>query len=396
MDTAQRGVDTAQLQVDALTKAFVAAQEAATASKRQRVEAPLRELSMEDADAPFQSMITEDIKSLIQPGTNAEAIKGGANKLKEERTKLEAQRDRSLGAPSGLASSAAAVPPKRPFADIVREVLHGVKWAKPSDVKLPTLTIDEHNKHHAKLKDLPAVPVTGLGQIPTKPSFLAYGLGAASEDPRVRALQDKNNTNPTIIFGVSGSGKTRMLLELLFLRFGWFLIHRGDASKNFGSMDVTNVIRGIEFEIGARKDEGGSAECRKIAIFGLQCVLLARTAVLKAWRVSSGTSGAEPTPEQWLWAQMHPQLLVPGQDIFDLLALKLYAQLDRTQIPTKLSEVMPDFDNFYICIDEAQLLLKKLPTTFESSMVHLNADRLFSRRSLLSPVLEAVQIITAR
>ena len=51
LDTAQRGVDTAQLQVDALTKAFLAAQEAATASKRQRAESPLHELSLEEAAA---------------------------------------------------------------------------------------------------------------------------------------------------------------------------------------------------------------------------------------------------------------------------------------------------------------------------------------------------------
>ena len=132
----------------------------------------------------------------------------------------------------------------------------------------------------------------------------------------MQKLITANSENHIIVFGKSGCGKTRLLMALLARRYGWFLVCRGSSGKNLGSTDVAAVTEAIQRQIGL----GRSTECRNIVVYVKPCILVARALVLDAWTKVKG----KPTPEQWLWAQLHPDLLIPRIDIFTELAVKLF------------------------------------------------------------------------
>jgi len=265
---------------------------------------------------------------------------------------------------------------------LVRETLADVTWADPANVKLPALSMDPANRHAAAFSAVPGTPAD-----PSAPYLLAYELGVApAEQVRADRLLVANAQNPTIVFAKSGAGKSRLLMTLLARTLGWLFVYRGPSSKNVGSQDMTAIKEAVERQIGTRKDEGGSVECRNIAVRGFKCLLVARAVVLDAWTRAKG----KPTAEQWLWAQLHPQLLVPGQDIFRALAVKLFER-EPLEFPTGLIEIVPEFDGYPVVYDEAQDLAKALAGTFETTQAKRS-----SRRSLLSPALEAVRACTSR
>jgi len=269
------------------------------------------------------------------------------------------------------------------FADLVRETLADVTWADPADVKLPALSMDPANRHAAAFSAVPGTPAD-----PSAPYLLSFELGVSPvEQVRADRLLVANAQNPTIVFAKSGAGKSRLLMTLLARTLGWLFVYRGPSSKNVGSQDMTAIKEAVELKIGGRTDEKGSVECRNIAVRGFKCLLVARAVVLDAWTRAKG----KPTAEQWLWAQLHPTLLVPGRDVFHELALELFER-EVIDFPTGLHKISPGFGGFPVVYDEAQDLAKALAGTFESTQERNRS----SRRSLLSPALEAVRACTSR
>ena len=252
-------------------------------------------------------------------------------------------------------------------------------------MKLQLLDLETANRHHRHLNKVPRVPNIS----PAKPYFLAYNLGQASEDARVQMLCDAMGRNPVIVFGASGSGKTRLLMEMLQRHHGFFLVHQLTVSKNYGSSDMTGVATMIQEAIGKKRDEDGGFECRSIARFGFTCILMARAAVLNAWIKAKGPV----SPEQWLWAQLHPMFL-NKEDIFLKLAEVLFRECAKETLPSSIAGISRSFVGFKTVIDEAQELLTILSNTFEAESSELDQFGRHLRRSLLSPFLEAVFLRT--
>ena len=137
-------------------------------------------------------------------------------------------------------------------------------------------------------------------------------------------------------------------MTLIACRYGWFLVCRGSSGKNLGSTDVNAVTKTIQRQIGLRRDESGSTGGRKIVVRGFTCILVARALVLDAWTKAKG----KLTPEKWLWAQQHPDLLVPRINIFTELVIKLFEH--ETFLPSCLMTFLADIGNNRRGAKEAQ------------------------------------------
>ncbi|KAI9318855.1 hypothetical protein BDR26DRAFT_913465 [Obelidium mucronatum] len=143
---------------------------------------------------------------------------------------------------------------------------------------------------------------------------------------------DENNIK--VLLGVSGAGKTRLLLEHLYIEFGYYFVTATDA-MDFGSEDLS--------------------ECRRICMDNpkktkdyITLLYFVRYFVCNHLIVNKYCS----KPHEILLAQLHPKLFF-GSDIFCKLFLELLAKSSDRLVVLSLEDAFG-----FVAIDEIQATLQ--------------------------------------
>ncbi|KAG0287865.1 hypothetical protein BGZ98_004454, partial [Dissophora globulifera] len=192
------------------------------------------------------------------------------------------------------------------------------------------------------------------------------------------------------VFGVSGCGKTRSMIEVLCLQWGFYF----NASKNdLGSDDLYRLADFVN-------DKTSENTVSANTLFAKNMTLLLFLSRLLILNYCLRVPGCRQTFSSARWAllQICPNMF---KDVFLGLFRKLYDQMkERTILGSVLASIVRDefvsvrekladhdYPNFSsesklrLVVDEAQILSDKSPTSFESSSTQSNL------RPMLSPIL---------
>jgi hypothetical protein len=139
-----------------------------------------------------------------------------------------------------------------------------------------------------------------------------------------------------VFLAVSGAGKTRTLLELLYSRYGYYFVM--SSSSSFGSQDLRTCMTYCEAK------SGDLIEVDR----AIRLLLFVRTSVCKLL-IENGIT----EPKQILLAQIHP---------VDFFGLDLFAVLYSDILNVNLSQRFVASSNPFpfIAIDEIQISLEGL------------------------------------
>uniref|UniRef100_A0A0W0FW64 Uncharacterized protein n=1 Tax=Moniliophthora roreri TaxID=221103 RepID=A0A0W0FW64_MONRR len=232
---------------------------------------------------------------------------------------------------------------------------------------------------------------------PHRPNLLFHDLGMLESD----ALSDslKSVFGPTahmLLVNVSGSGKTRIVLEGLLRNWGLYFVCQDDGTL-IGSRDLPDALDDIPKQPGFTKDlrtvsiasENGDFQTalernRDIAGLRFHQVLLARLAIFNQFlhsmemymQQNQGASSAYI--KKWLYLQLYPGSLRPNdEDVFVSLTRFISGSTTkslgreivrvRDSIRQKLARHSGGLSHFYIVIDEAQEAASRLPNAFMSA-----------------------------
>ncbi|KAI8355057.1 hypothetical protein B0O80DRAFT_52621 [Mortierella sp. GBAus27b] len=243
----------------------------------------------------------------------------------------------------------------------------------------------------------------------TRPSLLFMDL----PDPLIPDSKSRNNAAKSIleltkdnnlghipVFGVSGCGKTRAVIELLSLHWGFYF---NASHDDWGSNDMMTVRSAVQRFLNDRKGslvvdrEANNGYARKMTLL----LFLSRLLIFKHCLGVLGSNGSF-TSARWTLLQVCPHVLF-GQDIFNILFLQLldlphHRESDIWDIVRGMCEqtkrclikhgCLPRINSstrFLVVHDEAQVLGDEFSCSFQSTT---SSESL---RPLLSPILHAFQ-----
>ena len=194
---------------------------------------------------------------------------------------------------------------------------HGLDLASADDSLIYLVhSLEKFIKH----RNLPA----------TAAAFRNNCLESRLENKTVDYTPDKED-NVKIVLGVSGAGKTRMLLELLHARYGYYFTAKSSV-RDFGSDDLDACyLYCIRFPLKAEK--------------AIRLLYYVRAAVCNYLQTRLNPS----SPSQILLAQLHPRAYF-GIDVFKELFDKLILEPK-----FNTAEISDPFD--FVAIDEIQWTL---------------------------------------
>lgn len=66
-----------------------------------------------------------------------------------------------------------------------------------------------------------------------------------------------------VMYGTSGSGKTRLILEILAQRIGFYFVSHQDLQGKFGSEDMQNMFSKLRVKLSSNKLEANEIYCRR-------------------------------------------------------------------------------------------------------------------------------------
>ncbi|KAG0248148.1 hypothetical protein BG011_000424, partial [Mortierella polycephala] len=263
------------------------------------------------------------------------------------------------------------------------------------------------------IRGLPRVWCRSFGHPPeTRPSFLFMDL----PDPLVPDSESRNlastsilamvkeNNRPLIpVFGVSGCGKTRAVIELLSQHWGFYF---NASSDDWGSNDMITLHSIVQKHLNDSRTffivdrQANNAYARKTTLL----LFLSRLLIFKYCLSASGSSESF-TSARWTLLQARSHVLFE-QDIFNILFLQLLNFQHHSENPLSLliRNVYEDTkeclvkhgclpkikDNTRLLVihNEAQFLGDEFNGFFQSMS---SSDE--SPRPLLSPILHAFQDI---
>ncbi|KAJ7152477.1 hypothetical protein C8R46DRAFT_1121324 [Mycena filopes] len=239
-----------------------------------------------------------------------------------------------------------------------------------------TIELDPNTIAHIESLQIPAIS--------TRPSLLIHDLGAFETNDalrtRIRGIFRKHAS--TLLVNASGSGKTRLSLEGLCQRWGFYFTMTQDGNR-LGSADSGDKFHDSLRRAAAFEEELPSAASSAfpralagnvaIAEKRLGQVLLSRLSIFLMFSEIIHSDGiTEAHKKKWLLLQLRPQL--PGDsspDIFvDTKACTYEIAPDEVQdliavIYSKLRKIWgPEFHLFYV-IDEAQVVSRKYLGAFQ-------------------------------
>ncbi|KAF9348111.1 hypothetical protein BGX34_002668, partial [Mortierella sp. NVP85] len=202
------------------------------------------------------------------------------------------------------------------------------------------------------------------------------------------------------VFGVSGCGKTRTVIEMLCLQWGFYF---NAAKGDLGSDDLSYLSERIDAKL--LEEKGPNVN----TLFAKDTTLLLFLSRLLILNYCLRVPGCRQTfsSASWTILQVCPTMF---NDVFSELFRALYAKLKRHAITE--SELLPivreafdsvqesliacNYPNFSnesklrLVVDEAQILSDKGGTSFRSSSAHADL------RPMLSPVLNGFRAIGGR
>ncbi|KAG0058060.1 hypothetical protein BGZ90_005170 [Linnemannia elongata] len=262
------------------------------------------------------------------------------------------------------------------------------------------------------IQGLPRAWRRGFGKAPpTRPSLLFLDLpdpstpDSASRNLAARSILElvkENNRHNIPVFGVSGCGKTRAVIELLSQHWGFYFNASNDDWGSSDMMTLHSTVRDYlndAIESSTADREANNAYARKTTLL----LFLSRLLVFKYCLNVPGSSETF-TSARWTLLQVCPHVLF-DQDIFNILFLQL---LNLRHHPTGhlLALIRNVYEEAKDCLikhgclpkikgdtrllvvhDEAQYLGDQFLDSFKS----LSSDE--SPRPLLSPILHAFRDI---
>ncbi|KAI8361002.1 hypothetical protein B0O80DRAFT_422126 [Mortierella sp. GBAus27b] len=245
----------------------------------------------------------------------------------------------------------------------------------------------------------------------TQPSLLFMDL----PDPLIPDSESRNNAAESIlelvkdnsqglipVFGVSGCGKTRAVIELLSLHWGFYF---NASNDDWGSNDMMTVRSAVQRFLNDRKGslvvdrEANNGYARKMTLL----LFLSRLLIFKHCLSVLGSNGSF-TSARWTLLQVCPEVLF-DQDIFNVLFLQLlnlrhhpesdfwdivrgmYEQTKKCLSKHGCQPRINSSTRLLVVHDEAQVLGDEFIGSFQSTT---SAESL---RPLLSPILHAFQDI---
>ncbi|KAF9172646.1 hypothetical protein BGX21_007222 [Mortierella sp. AD011] len=219
-----------------------------------------------------------------------------------------------------------------------------------------------------------------------------------SKAREILARISEKNYSSYPIFGASGCGKTRTVMDMLGLNWGFYF---NGSKDDRGSDDVKELVSLVETRLG-----DNLLINNRITKSITACLLLARVSILsRCLTVSNGRM----TPSKWMLLQVCSQVLgeVHWKDSrpsrtdlflslfermanslgkFDFLSLNKLLRA-RFDILTKvLPGWLPNDSKFLLILDEAQSLGEALPDQFRSEQDNLNI-----KRPILSPFFHGLE-----
>ncbi|KAF9916716.1 hypothetical protein FBU30_001179 [Linnemannia zychae] len=233
---------------------------------------------------------------------------------------------------------------------------------------------------------------------PFSPGSISRNLATAS----ILELVKDNSRHHIPVFGVSGCGKTRVVVELLSQHWGFYF---NASSDDWGSVDMTTLNSTIrdylkDPQVSENMDrQVNSSYARKTTLL----LFLARLIIFSYCLGVSGSSNAFNSA-RWTLLQVCPHILF-GQDIFNNLFLQLldllrhglvplsllirnvYGNVKRNLIKHGCLPKIEEITRLLVIHDEAQILGDAFNGSFQSMS---SSDM---SRPLLSPILHAFRDI---
>ncbi|EJD46490.1 hypothetical protein AURDEDRAFT_164320 [Auricularia subglabra TFB-10046 SS5] len=204
-----------------------------------------------------------------------------------------------------------------------------------------------------------------------------------------------NSDSHSLIVNTSGTGKTRLLIEILSRSWGLFFTCSTDpVSSPYGSMDMTAMFNWLPtFQLdglfldrrlilhgqGSRTSKENLQRNRRIARSLIYCVLLARLLVFNHVCTIAARLGISDgvLRRRWLFLQLRPHELL-NTEIFGMISrhLKVFP------LETLISETRKAFELYgdrlqFVALDEAQVAASSFSTTFALSDDKTNAPVLW-------------------
>ncbi|KAL3912428.1 MAG: hypothetical protein SGILL_006887, partial [Bacillariaceae sp.] len=210
------------------------------------------------------------------------------------------------------------------------------------------------------LRDDVALPVEP-GK-PNFPSMLMYNLdkqdGSRKQSKVYRHIETQQKVGPSLLWGTSGAGKTRSVLEYLSLNKGFYFM-AGDFKLNPGSQDLDDIFLEVGNIPAPSKKEGLLDSARNLnrVYLRFRMLLFIRYTVYE--RVKKELGGAMSAYE-WLLCQLFPVEFL-GDDIFRTVInecrMKRLDAYDKG-LDVKIARDQVEF-SWSIFVDEAQRLSKE-------------------------------------
>ncbi|KAF8521901.1 hypothetical protein BU17DRAFT_87449 [Hysterangium stoloniferum] len=224
--------------------------------------------------------------------------------------------------------------------------------------------------------------------LPLGPILLLHDLGNRPDKVRIEKLFTRDTVH---LFGVSGSGKSRLALEGLCLNWGLYIVCAGTRSPGGGSKDLQVAIEEILSTL--RRHTGEIDEHTKKAraadrVFAM--LLCARLFILKRFvqHVPVNTD-ATLARRRWVLAQALPPYLPFGRDDLFVRVLWTLKHADTqimldiitstlSELTTKRKDLFPDGRHtaLFVVIDEAQVASDNLKEFLAVDEAQVAADNL--------------------
>ncbi|KAF9088057.1 hypothetical protein BGX27_002805 [Mortierella sp. AM989] len=253
------------------------------------------------------------------------------------------------------------------------------------------------------IKGLPKVVRRGaIKNSESRPSLLFLDLPNPSSNidtlsERFRSnvllgVLEKMQSQDLPVFGVSGCGKTRSVIEMLYLQWRFYF---NSADKDFGSDDLFSISEFIGKRISDDSIRYNTQFARIVTLFLFLSRLMIFSYCLKVPNCRQTFSSKE-----WTLLQVCPHMfedvfmqlfmmlrdLATGQPVDELVLTSIVRREFEAVYKMLTEHKYPNFSGsskLRLVIDEAQLLSDKNPTSFSSSATQGDT------RPMLSPVLNA-------
>ncbi|KAG7085993.1 hypothetical protein E1B28_003516 [Marasmius oreades] len=232
---------------------------------------------------------------------------------------------------------------------------------------------------------------------PHKPDLLLHDLGSQASEALSGSLSSVFQQNShTMLVNVSGSGKTRIVLEGLLRHWGLYFVCEEEGT-GIGSKDLSEALANVTGDSKFTEDVQSlrflsSSEFndalrvnREIAALRFNEVLLARLVVFNQFlKCVEHHRGQQNSPlsiylRKWLYLQLHPRLILQGNESKDLFRslIKSFEPISEKQslkqeiecvcrsVREKLVRLTGQ-PNFYVVIDEAQVAASSCLDAFMS------------------------------